>query len=375
MFNEIIRATASKITDLLTRGQSVWVVLSQAEGDDSTYPPEKRIRADILQDVADHYDASHRRAPIIQAVEGITGKAHERGELNPPIGWFEELSFDGLSLWGRAKDVNGNLARHIANGMVRGSVWIWPGNEETDGHWWLRHFALIAGQPTGTAGLPHLDEFWVSVEPGQEEEARSLLERSYLARSIDFGREEDEMDKEALEGLARSIQEGLPAMLQSALKAEREETTSGIMREINEKVVAPLKTEIENLKAATESVAKSANESRIRSTVEQLSKEGKVFPAEVDGEVAMLVRSTPDEAEARIKLLGDRPAMSFEPTKNGKPGDSVKRDAELELLKSKIVSPRHGYDENELNLVRELMSEAGGDPVKFRELAFAREEN
>lgn len=371
VFDTLMRSTAKKISELLSRGQTAWVILSRVEGEDSNYPQDKRVRAEILRDVAENYDPKHRRAPIVQAVEGITGRAHEKGELNPPIGWVEELSFDGLNLWARVRDVNGNLSRHIDNGLVRGSVWIWPGDQESDGHWWLRHFALIAGQPTGTPGLPHLDEFFSAVEAGKEAEARSLLERSYLARSIDFGKEE-EMEKDEREALLRSFQEGLPGILREALKEEREEITKSILREVTEQVVAPLKAEIATVKAASEAAGKSAAEQRIRAAVEQLSKDGKVVPAEVDGEVAMLLRAAPEEVKARLALIAGRPAMTFEPSDDLKPGDAAKRAADLKVLERQFVMPGVPYDKNELAIVRDLMAEAGGNHAKFEQLARER---
>ena len=371
VFDTFLRSTAKKISELLSRGQTAWVILSRVEGPDSNYPEDKRIRAEILRDVADSYDPTHRRAPIVQAVEGITGRAHDKGELNPPIGWIEELSFDGLNLWARVRDVNGNLARHIDNGLVRGSVWIWPGTQETDGHWWLRHFALIAGQMTGTPGLPHLDEFFSAVEAGKEAEARSLLGRSYLARSIDFGKEE-EMEQNEREALLRSFQEGLPGILREALKEERKEMTESILREVNEKVVAPLQAQLAEVKTASEAAGKSVAEQRIRSAVEQLSKDGKVVPAEVDGEVAMLIRATPAEVDARLALIGGRPAMTFEATEDLSPGDAVKRAADLKVLERQFVMPGVPYDKNELAIVRDLMAEAGGNHAKFEQLARER---
>lgn len=364
MLREFAAAASQKISDFLSQGKSVWVVVSRAEGDDSNYPVGKRITPEILADVASRYDPSFRRAPVVQAVEGIQGRAHEKGELNPPVGWIEELSFDGLNLWARIRDVAGRFARHIENGMVRGSVFIIPGQNEDQGHYQLRHFALIASQMAGTPGIPHADEMFAVAR----EASLSLGESGDLIRSIGFDEEEEMVDKNELKDeLVRSLESTLPDVLSRTLEPIREQILAGV----DEKITA-IRADLESVSSRLAQSEKDSVASLVRSRVEGLSKDGKIRPAEVETEVALLLRASAEEREQRFTLIAARDAMSFEETPEGREGGSAPKPGELERLERTLVNPGATYNKDELLLVRDLMAEAGGDSQKYRELVYER---
>lgn len=357
MFKSLTEKATEKLSEILGRGSKVWFVISRVEDEDSQYASGPRISSEILREVADNYDPSHLRAPVVQSVEGIKGRAHEVGELNPPAGWIERVSFDGVNLWALAKDVGGRLNRFInREGLVRGSVGLWPKDDGGNGYY-LRHFALIAGQKPGTGGLPHLDEFYAGMDSPDPAISRAGKERAYITRSIG-GKEEVDMEKEEVQELISGLSEGLTKQVETLIRAS-DEKRQGEIKSLTDKLDEATNVAKQALERAEKATAEST-ERVVRSAVEQLSRDGKVPPAEVDGEVAMLVRASEDERKSRLALIGARNPMAFGEDDDTKEGAQISR-SELSDGRRRLTGINRAYDEGELRQVLEFEKLAGGD--------------
>lgn len=348
---------------------AAWIPLARVEGDESMVPASDRITPEFLKATAASYDAKQRRAPIVSGDGPVRGPAHKVGEMNPPLGWIERVEFDGLNLWGLAVDSGGRLLRAMKDGFAKGSVAIWNSLPEADGGPYLRHFAYLGAEAAGTTNLPDLDRYFAGFDVADEATARSLQGAPYITRSLPDDREqEDSMDeklKEALDAIARSV-EGV-AQGQADLKASNEKL-AGEVEGLNAKV-ADLETKTGEAVRSAQDLAKKATETRYRSAVEALRDSGRVPPSEVEAEVEILTQRSAEDAEARLKTLGERAPLKFEERKleveRGEIPDGFLTARDLEHPNRRSGDPKAHA------LVARAMAEAKGDPKEYRKILYA----
>ena len=334
------------------------------------FPEADRIRAEFLSAVADSYDPQQRRAPIVSGDGPIRGAAHKVGELNPPVGWIEKAEFDGLTLWGLVVDAGGRLVEKMKEGFLRGSVAIWNSLPEADGGPYLRHFALLGAEQAGTTNLPDIEKFFAGMETADEATARSLQAAPYITRTAPGDPEQEgNMDSEKLEQLLGKVERSLDQVTsgQAELKTTIE-TQRSTIEGLETKLKELESKQASSVEAAAE-MARKARESQMRSAVEKLSAAGKVLPAEVDEEIAILMSRSDADAQKRLEVLEGRAAVQFGPRKV-----SV---AETGRVESDFVSmrdlthPNAGQNEAGNALVTRALAEAKGDPKEFRRIVYA----
>lgn len=344
-----------------------WVLLARVEGNESLFPAEERISASFLRGVADSYDPAIRKAPVVAGWGGeVHGSAHAVGELNPPLGWVERVSFDGLNLWGFLSDVNGRLREALDAGLERGSVSIWESLPVAEGKPYLRHFALLASEHPGTENLGSLlDDYFAGYDTAEAGVARELREAPYITRTTPTQQENNMDIEQVLAKLTEAVTEGNQKLRSIDEKAE---ATAKALAELQAEN-AKLKERTEQIAAKAAEDAKLVRERTARSAVEALSREGKVLPKEIDSEVAIIASLDEKQAESRLEVLRSRPAMKFQaaelPTFPTVTATFV-RERDLTPMKGKV-------DPEDAALVNRLLAESGGDYNKFRTLAYAAE--
>lgn len=344
-----------------------WVLLARVEGDESLFPAAERMTASFLRGVAESYDPAIRKAPVVSGWGGdVSGRAHEVGELNPPLGWVERVSFDGLNLWGYLSDVNGKLREAIDAGLERGSVSIWERLPVAEGKPYLRHFALLASEQPGIENLGSLlDDYFAGYDTAEAAVARELRETPYITRTTPTQQENNMEIEQALDKLSKLVVEGNEKLRSIDEKAD----ASAKRIEALEAQNAELRQRTDRALEAVESNAKATRERAVRSAVEALSREGKVLPKEIDSEVGILTSLDEAKSAERLEVLRSRPAMKFAPAEL--PSFPT---ATVTFVRERDLQPAKGEaDPEQTALVNRLMQESGGDYNKFRALAYAAE--
>lgn len=370
---QLFRQAKSMAATIFRAGSkpTAWIPLARVEGDESMFPEDERVTADLLRETAETYDPLHRRAPIVSGDGPVRGDVHKVGELNPPLGWIERLEFDGLNLWGLAVDAGGRLREAIKDGFVRGSIAIWPSLPDADGKAYLRHFGFVGAQAAGTANLPDLEPYFAGFDSADEGSAATMRTLPYITRTTPDDREEEDsmeqkelMDK--LDEIARSVGASLEG--QAALRAEVEGQKATIEKLTSD--LAATKEAAEKAVTDAGSIARTAREAQYRTAVSGLAKEGKILPAEVDEEVGILMTRTDEEADKRLKVLAARTATVFVERKL----EATPIDMPAGFLSARdLEHPSGKKNEAASALVSRAMAEAGGDQAKFREIIYRLE--
>lgn len=314
-----------------------WIVLARVEGEDSIIPKKDRLTADELRAMAESYDPTHRKAPIV-----LTHKGEQS------LGHIEAADFDGVNLLGLPSQIldtdgEGLVTKAVSRGWIERSIRFWRNSPELEGRPpYLIHVALLSGEAPAQHSLPPLsDAFSRSLPEAEVFCDRSLLDEPEIPQ-------ETPMDENKLaELLDRSLKTALEP-LESRLKAAED-------RAVESDRVA---------REALESNRKAAIEGELR----QLVVEGRVTPAEKESELDMLLALPADKATKRLGDLRARSRMirSVETSVVTKDGSVLAADRRFASENGVSVDP------DKLQLVNEAERAAGGDFAKFRAEIFAR---
>lgn len=314
-----------------------WIVLARAEGEDSIIPPKERLTTDDLRRMAESYDPTHRKAPIV-----LTHKGSES------LGFIEEVEFDGANLLGRPSQVNlggiGAVDKAVAQGWIQRSIRFWRNSPELpDRPPYLIHVALLAGEAPGQHSLPALDETFSRSLPEAEIFERSLLDEPSSLQ-------EKEMDEQKIAELVGA-----------AVRTAVQEATAPLTEKI---------TGLEDRVAQAESTVKASNESSrtaaLAGEVRQLVAEGRVMPAEKDSELEVLTALAPEKAEARLKALRGRPSFLRHAT------GQVTSDGVVLEEDRRFAAEGNSVDADKLRVLHEAERAAGGDFGKLRAALYAQ---
>jgi hypothetical protein len=318
--------------------QTPWVVLARVEGDDSIIPAKDRLTAADLQRMAESYDPMHRKAPVVLTHKGDT-----------PAGFIEETGFDGANLLGRISEIpdadgEGLVTKAVAKGWIQRSIRFWRNSPEIEGNPpQLIHLALLGGEAPGQHSLPPLDlAFSRSLPAGAEIFSdRSLLDEPET-------KETEDMDENKIAELVTSAVRAAVAPLE-------------------QRVADAEKLAADNAKEATEA-REASRKATLEGELRQLVVDGRVTPAEKDGELEVLLALPGDLAEKRLGTLRTRARLMRSASVElvTQSGDVVENDRRFSS------DAGTGVDPDKLQIVHEAERKAGGDFAKFRAELYAR---
>lgn len=302
----------------------MWVEVAKVEGKDSFFSDrEDQLTADRLKSMAASYDPRFRKAPVIAGFrDGQAGPAHKTGEYLPPLGFVRGLDFDGHFLWADIESIEGTsrIEDAVLDGFHQRSIGAWLKLPELDGSPpYLRHLALLAGEPPGIPNLTPLDEYY-SVQAG-ETLGRVLANMPFVTynldrdQSVDDRTEEDEMTQEQMDALARAIGSQVAAAVervapkpvaleQVETKPTETERVISAMESAIQRAVAPLQERLERVEAEK-------GEQEIRFNLDRLQQTGRLSPAQRTAEEEVLRLLPNHEARlARVKRLAEVSPLS-----------------------------------------------------------------
>lgn len=310
-----------------------WMVLARTEDGDSIFA-DQPLTAEEQRAMVKTYNRDFRRAPVICGWDpktGSVGSAHREAELFQPLGYVNEISFDGLNLWGLIEEIVedgvGRVAEFVSKGFIQRSIGWWRKLSEVKNQPYLRHVAILGGEVPGIPNLPSLDQYFRSTEGDLK--GRIVASAPYCVRHLlDTPRpasspaaqggetEEDEMteqDKLEFRTLVASILAEQKAATPPAPPVDAEK----IAQEAARAAVAAITPQIEKLTTALETErTNSANSLAAQRTVEvtrrmdALVSTGRVSPGEIKEERSFLEGLPHEKVTARLDQLERRTPMN-----------------------------------------------------------------
>ncbi len=369
-----------------------WVVLARVEDGDSLFADDP-ITAPMLAEMARVYDPHVRMAPVISGYDPSTntaGPAHFSGEYTPPLGYVRALEFDGMNLWGAIEEIKGSdgqglVSERVAMGFLQRSIGFWsampdfPGKKKPP---YLRHLALLGGEPAGIPNLPPLTEYFVAtlgeqngrIVAGAGFAVRHLLDTprpAVPAPETPTPKEEDTMTPEEIR-----------AEIASAVAAATAKLTppdsAAIATAIGEAVrsaVEPISTQLTELRSVTQQNQKDGLRTEVERRFEALVQAGRLDPAERAAEQEFLTDLSPEKVRARLDHLETRtprlnPRGLSEVRVLEVADDEGKNVVSFNARRYMLPQGGRPPAAEDMKILAEAKRAAGGDPVKFREAAY-----
>lgn len=368
-----------------------WVVLARVEDGDSLFADDP-ITAPMLAEMARVYDPKVRMAPVISGYDPSTntaGPAHFSGEYTPPLGYVRALEFDGMNLWGAIEEIKGEdgqglVSERVAKGFLQRSIGFWPAMPDFPGKRkppYLRHLALLGGEPAGIPNLPPLTEYFVAtmgeqngrIVAGAGFAVRHLLDTPRPAVPVPetpTPKEEDTMTPEEIRAeIASAV---------AAATASLKPDSAAIATAIGEAVrsaVEPLSTQLTELRSVTQANQKDGLRTEVERRFEALVQSGRLDPAERAAEQEFLADLAPEKVRSRLDHLETRtPRLnprSLSEVRVLEVADDEGKNV-VSFAARRYMLPQGGRPPaaEDMKLLAEAKRAAGGDPAKFREAAY-----
>lgn len=368
-----------------------WVVLARVEDGDSLFADDP-ITALMLAEMARVYDPKVRMAPVISGYDPSTntaGPAHFSGEYTPPLGYVRALEFDGMNLWGAIEEIRGDdgqglVSERVAKGFLQRSIGFWPAMPDFPGKRkppYLRHLALLGGEPAGIPNLPPLTEYFVAtmgeqngrIVAGAGFAVRHLLDTprpAVPATETPTPKEEDTMTPEEIRAeIASAV---------AAATASLKPDSAAIATAIGEAVrsaVEPLSTQLTELRSVTQANQKDGLRTEVERRFEALVQSGRLDPAERAAEQEFLADLAPEKVRSRLDHLETRtPRLnprSLSEVRVLEVADDEGKNV-VSFAARRYMLPQGGRPPaaEDMKLLAEAKRAAGGDPAKFREAAY-----
>lgn len=368
-----------------------WVVLARVEDGDSLFADDP-ITAPMLAEMARVYDPKVRMAPVISGYDPSTntaGPAHFSGEYTPPLGYVRALEFDGMNLWGAIEEIRGDdgqglVSERVAKGFLQRSIGFWPAMPDFPGKRkppYLRHLALLGGEPAGIPNLPPLTEYFVAtmgeqngrIVAGAGFAVRHLLDTprpAVPATETPTPKEEDTMTPEEIRAeIASAV---------AAATASLKPDSAAIATAIGEAVrsaVEPISTQLTELRSVTQANQKDGLRTEVERRFEALVQSGRLDPAERAAEQEFLADLAPEKVRSRLDHLETRtPRLnprSLSEVRVLEVADDEGKNV-VSFAARRYMLPQGGRPPaaEDMKLLAEAKRAAGGDPAKFREAAY-----
>lgn len=358
-----------------------WVVAARVEDEKSLFPEEERLTSEFFERMVEAYDPEFRSAPVVSGYDpdtGVAGPSHGIGEFLAPLGWIDELRFDGLNLWAAVEEIDSRVTRAVTDGFWQRSIGFWTSLSEVDGEPYLRHFALLGGEQPGIPNMPPLTQFFVP-QLG-EQEARVVNEAPYETRSIlDRAEQEEDTDmsvdlaslrielKEMVKDAVSELAQGLrsaPTGLDDQIKAHIEPLQEAITA-----VVAESRSVMEDAKKIVGDANAQSRTRDIESAMDRLVRSGRITPAECASELKFLGKLSDEDVKERIEDLGQRSAIL-----PSRLTESFNTDGgpEVQIRTRDFSFPGQNVNPQAMELHREALSRsADSDFNAFRKAAYA----
>lgn len=286
-----------------TSTNETWIVLARVEEKGKTLFSDE-LRDRDLRRMADSYDPEFRRAPIISG-KGIV-PAHE-GEKLGSLGFVNDLQFDGLNLWGLVEqrtlaDGTGMVDQAVADGYLGRSIGAWPSLPELDGNPpYLRHVALLGGEPSGIPNLPPLTDYYASTGGI----GRDIASMPYCVRSItDPPPAEKEFNVDE-----KTLAEMVGAAVARAMADVKPPDNSSAIQEAVTRAVTPLQTQIQALETRAVTAETTTRSATVRSQIDALVKGRQLSPALAEGTTAAVLAMPVEAGDAYLTALRSAPAL------------------------------------------------------------------
>lgn len=366
-------------------GKGAWVVIARPEDDRSLFPEDERVTPTELRDMAAVYDPEFRVASVVMP---NGGPAHFTGEWDQWIpGTVRALSFDSYNLWALVRDSGGSIAWMVQNEKILNrSLRYWPQLPELEGSPpYLRHLALLTGEPPGIPNMPPMTEFFPRAEAQMASSevikseleqlptrSRSMVDLPETTRSLTMSDEKkkaapagldgkpdtsneqsvdlEEFSKVLIAQVSEVVDEKLKA-LQPKPKADDQDppTIGEQIKSAMSDVLEPMRAELKQLKDDAAQSAKASRNARIRSSLDDLVRQGRLSPFDRKlHEDLLLSDAISDEmVQKTLDELGKRPVQ-------------------LHRTAAQLTDPDSG---NVVNLPAELTAPPGvgaGDPTDAR---------
>lgn len=369
-----------------------WIVGARVEDGDSLFGDDP-ITASFLAEMARVYDPKVRMAPVICGYDPATntaGPAHFAGEYTPPLGFIHEAEFDGMNLWVLIDEIVGGdgqglVSERVAMGFLQRSIGFWtampdfPGKKKPP---YLRHLALLGGEPAGIPNLPPLTEYFVAtlgeqngrIVAGAGFAVRHLLDTprpAVPAPETPTPKEEDTMTPEETRAeIASAVAEAMAKLTPP--------DSAAIATAIGEAVrsaVEPISTQLTELRSVTQANQKEGLRSEVERRFEALVQAGRLDPAEraaeqefLDGLAPEKVRTRLDHLETRTPRLNPRDLSQVRVLEVA--DDEGKNVVSFNARRYMLPQGGRPPAAEDMKVLAEAKRAAGGDPVKFREAAY-----
>ena len=370
-----------------------WVVLARVEDGDSLFADDP-ITAPMLAEMARVYDPQVRMAPVISGYDPSTntaGPAHFSGEYTPPLGYVRALDFDGINLWGAIEEIRGGdgqglVSERVAMGFLQRSIGFWtsmpdfPGKKKPP---YLRHLALLGGEPAGIPNLPPLTEYFVAqmgeqngrIVAGADFAVRHLLDTprpAVPAPAPPTPKEEDTMTPEETRA---AIDSAVAEALAKVAKPDSTEMAAAIGEAVRS-AVEPISTQLTELRSVTNQNQKTAFQTEVERRFAGLVQNGRLDPAERAAEQEFLADLPTEKVRARLDHLETRtprlnPSMLSEARVFEVADD--KGENVVSLAARRYTLPQGGKipAASDMAVLGEAKRASGGDYNKFRAAAYA----
>jgi hypothetical protein len=282
------------------------------------------------------------------------GPSHWLGQYFDPDGWIDAVEFDGLTLWGRPKEIVldgvGRITDNVARGRVERSIGFHYCDPAAPGGALLIHLALTGGEVPGQRGLPPLPQHLGGLSLASTEGARlhgqlapvvgqematrfvelPLASRTYAPSTNARGGQEDDMDEATLQRILGTHAESSRTALQTdvtALLAPIAERVNGLPAAITAEVTtatAPLverlnaiDTALVEVRTAAQTATTTTTEHALaavaagnRTFVQSLVDSFRLAPSEVDATIQALNAMPAEPRETYKRSLSQRPKMA-----------------------------------------------------------------
>jgi len=346
----------------------------------------------MLAEMARVYDPKVRMAPVISGYDPSTntaGPAHFSGEYTPPLGYVRALEFDGMNLWGAIEEIKGEdgqglVSERVAKGFLQRSIGFWPAMPDFPGKRkppYLRHLALLGGEPAGIPNLPPLTEYFVAtmgeqngrIVAGAGFAVRHLLDTPRPAVPVPetpTPKEEDTMTPEEIRAeIASAV---------AAATASLKPDSAAIATAIGEAVrsaVEPISTQLTELRSVTQANQKDGLRTEVERRFEALVQSGRLDPAERAAEQEFLADLAPEKVRSRLDHLETRtPRLnprSLSEVRVLEVADDEGKNV-VSFAARRYMLPQGGRPPaaEDMKLLAEAKRASAGDPAKFREAAY-----
>lgn len=315
-----------------------WMALAMVEDappEQFMFQEEERLTVERLRLMAANHDPQVYRPPVYTGADRDNtnvGTSHWWGRFFDPLGYIEEVEFDGLTLWGRLSELVVDGVARISDAVARGrmvrSVGFHYCNPTAPGGFKLTHLALSGGEEPGQLGLPplvqHLPGIVVAEDAGRlaieqlsnrlGKGARELADIPVAVRFFNPQQQTEEaampMTPEEIAALSQSLRTAMTtdinavvAPLQASVTALQAEVTG-----MRTTVTAVETAATEAVRTATVAVNASASQ-QMTNDVQQLVDSFRLSPYLVPGTLEVLGRLDEGGRTAYLAALRAAPPV------------------------------------------------------------------